>query len=131
MEVFEQDVAYREDDFLELHPTYEAIISSITSINLSKIVFALPHLTMRLGHPNWMDFDGWISALADKLRKLGNKQTLEVEFRFVPVVSDLKGFLPKFRERGRVRIVDLSNGQVLELELAVCFPFFPVLCCPL
>ena len=116
---------------------YEAAISSITSTNLSKILFSshsqATTLNAFLSLSHWTEFDDCISALADKLRKLGNQRTLEVEFRFVLVASDqskdLKGFLPKFRERGRVRIVDLSDGWVL--ELAVCFPFLPVLCCPL
>ena len=121
----------REVEFSALYPieTYQATISSIASINLSKIVFSSRSWTTTLdifqSLFHWVDFDNCISALADKLRKLGNKQTLEMEFRFelVPLDQprDLKGFLPKFREKGRVRIADLSHGQVL--ELAVCFPF--------
>jgi len=64
-----------------------------------------------------------MSALADKLRKLGNKQTLEVEFKFVCAIldppEDGEVFLPKFSEKGRARIVDPSSGWVL--KPAVCF----------
>lgn len=67
-----------------------------------------------------MDFDNCISVLVDKLRR---KQTLEVMFGFMLVPPDrprnFKGFLPKFREKSRVRIVDLFNEQ--DLELVVCF----------
>lgn len=57
--------------------------------------------------------------------------TLEVEFRFEPLPMeqmDCKKFLPKFREKGRVKVLDRSSGQVM--ELTVCFfSSFPVLCC--
>ena len=82
-----------------------------------------------MDQPCWKPFDECISALADKLRQLGNKQTLEVELRFdylptpAPLV-DLKGFLPNFRGNGRVRIVHPSSGWVL--VLAVRFPFLLV-----
>ena len=83
-----------------------------------------------LNHPCWTSFDDCVSALTDKLRKLGNKRTLEVEFRFESLASDTpvdyKKFLPKFREKGQVRVVDRSSGQVL--ELAVCSLFLLVSC---
>jgi len=83
--------------------------------------------------PCWEPFDKCVSALTDKLRKLGNKQTLEVEFRFDFLASDTlvdpKRFLSKFREKGRVRVVDHSGSRVL--VLSVCFPFLLVSCYPL
>ena len=76
-----------------------------------------------LNHSCWASFDDCMSALADKLRKLGNKQTLEVEFKFVRAIlyppPEGEVFLPKFSEKGRVRVVDYSSGQVL--QPAVCF----------
>jgi len=69
-----------------------------------------------------------MSALADKLRELGNEQTLELEFRFqclnlAPRVDHIV-FLPKFREKGRVIMVDSSTGRVL--EFTVRFLFLPM-----
>ena len=125
-----------ELEFSTLYPTqiHTATISSVASINIRKITFS-PYslgamLHTFLNRPYWTSFDDCISALADKLRNLGNEQTLEVEFRFEYLVSDplvdYKRFLPKFREKGRVRIVDCSGRQVL--ELAVCSLFLLVSC---
>ena len=59
-----------------------------------------------------------MSALADKLRKLGNKQTLKAEFKFVRATLDppvdCEAFLPKFSEKDRARVMDCPSGQVLK-----------------
>jgi hypothetical protein len=56
-----------------------------------------------------------ICGLADRLRVSGCKHTLEVEFRaqFADLDEevDYDGFLPKFKEKGRVRIVETSSGK--------------------
>ena len=117
-----------EVEFSALRPTqtHTTTISSIASINLSKITFSSQSqattLDAFLDYPHWTDFDNCISALADKLGELGSRRTLEVEFRFEPDPDSvdppwyLRGFLPKFGEKGRVRIVDLSNGRDLVTE---------------
>jgi len=67
--------------------------------------------------------------LADKLREARNKHTLEVGLRsdrrldFDQFVVPEK-FIAKSRGKGRVRTVDHSSGQVL--ELTVCSHFLPV-----
>jgi len=91
-----------------------ATISTITSINIWEITFSshFPPTALHtfLSHHCWTSFDDCISVLADKLRNLGSKQTLEVQFRAEYLVVDslpvdYKRFLPKFREKGRVTIV--------------------------
>jgi len=105
----------RELEFSALYPSqiHLATISTITSINIWKITFSsysLPTaLDTFLSH-SWTSFDDCISPLADKLRNLGSKQTLEVQFRSEYLVIDslpvdYKRFLPKFSEKGRVTIV--------------------------
>ena len=102
-------------------------ISSITSTNIRKIVlsshFLVPALHTFVDQHCWRRFDECVSALADKLCK---SETLEVELRLHHLLAldplvDPKGFLPRFREKGRVRIVYHSRGRVL--LLAVRFPF--------
>jgi len=106
----------RELEFSALYPNplHMATISTITSINIWKITFSScpPPMVLHifLSHRCWTSFDDCISALADNLRKLGSKQTLEVEFRsehlaIDPPSVDYKEFLPKFSEKGRVTIV--------------------------
>jgi hypothetical protein len=60
-------------------------------------------------NPCWATLDNFIRALADKLRGLGYKETLEVEFRIWSTLGvdpeAFRGFLLKFREKGPVKIV--------------------------
>ena len=114
-----------ELEFTELYTTqmHIATISSIASVNIWKITLSSyssdTTLHAFLNHHCWTSLDDCISALADKLRKLGNEQTLEVEFRIKYLIIDkpvdYKMFLPKFREKGRVRVVGRSDTRVLEL----------------
>lgn len=59
-----------------------------------------------------------ICGLVDRLRRSGYKNTMEVELRAETVTIDSKAyykeFLPKFQEKGRVRIVETSSGTVRE-----------------
>ena len=71
-----------------------------------------------MADPRWTQFDGTICQLVDKLRFLGSRNTLEVEFR---VQSDYlgekehhKGILPRFKEKGRIRVVSTTSGEVRE-----------------
>lgn len=129
----------RELEFSVLQPTtrHRTTVSSITSANIRKIIFSHPLIAVTLqaltNDTDWTSFDDCVSVLADKLRGSGNKQTLEVELRtgcmVLDPLVDYGGFLPKFREKGRVRVVDRSSGQVL--ELAVCPVFSFASCCRL
>lgn len=62
-----------------------------------------------------------ICGLVDRLKRSGYKHTLEVEFRanVVHMSNEArhKKFLPKFKEQGRVRIVEISSGKVREWPL--------------
>ena len=117
-----------ELEFSPLCPNqmHMATISSVTSKNLRKIKFSLrvfaATLNAFLGQPSWEQFDSCICSLADKLRKLGNKQTLEVEIlvhlNSCPSVG-YKEFLPKFREKGRVRVVEHLSRPVPEPVVCV------------
>ena len=61
--------------------------------------------------------------LVDKLYALGYKHTLELEFlfesaRFYPDLG-FGALLPKFREKGRVRALNISSGEVLDLPVSL------------
>jgi len=62
-------------------------------------------------------------GLANKLRTLGYKHTLELEFQFASMGFDPKlgfgGFLRKFRGMGRVKILNTSSGEILGLAVRV------------
>ena len=96
-------------------------ISSITSTNLRKLVLTLSSTTIRrevLYDSSWEPFDGMICGLVDRLQALGYKHTLEVEFRAncVELGGEMRqeNFLPKFREKGRVRVVEDLTGRFWE-----------------
>jgi hypothetical protein len=109
----------RELEFSGSDPTedHRATVTSITSLNFRKIKISRPSIaaTLRalINDTCWISFDDCISALADKLRGLGNIEPLELEFQIgrlvVDPLADYNGFLPKFREKGRVRIVECSG----------------------
>ena len=50
-------------------------------------------------------------GLVEKLRVLGYENTLGLEFHSDPG-ADREEFLPKFREKDRVKILDASGGEV-------------------
>ena len=66
----------------------------------------------------WEVFDGMICGVVDRLRMKGYKYTLEVEFRVhcmeLSGEVDREMFLPKFREKGRVMIAEVSSGRFRE-----------------
>lgn len=68
--------------------------------------------------PRWTLFDDVLCALADRLRALGCSNTLEVEIRVG--VLEIGGeeshaeVLPKFKEKGLVRVVSPLTGQARE-----------------
>ena len=111
----------------ELYPAlpHMTTISSVTSIHIRKITFSSSYTSPTQLHtfvnqPFWVPLDDYISALANKLCKLGSKQPLEVEFLIDLTTgppADCEGFLPKSREVCPVRIVERSSGVVMELSV--------------
>ena len=101
-----------------------SVISSITSINLRTIVLQLRDggfnsYTLADQQHYWDHLDDIMRRLVDKLYALGYKHTLELEFlfesaRFYPDLG-FGALLPKFREKGRVRALNISSGEVLDL----------------
>ena len=97
------------------------LISSITSLNFRKLVVVLmptfnwvpPQPT-----PHWTLFEEIVCGIADRLRVSGSRHTLEVEFhaRLREGIGEEhhKTFLPKFKEKGLVRIVSIISGAVRE-----------------
>ena len=99
----------------ELH-----LLESITSTNMRKITL-MPHVGEDGWHPShWSSLDMVLSNLVDRLRASGYKHTLELEFRLGPKsaglypIIGLNTTLPRFRERGRVTVLDstLSWGPL-------------------
>lgn len=100
------------------------VISSITSINLRTITFLLDtqafplHDLVDRSH-HWNTLDNILCALVDKLRTLGHKHTLELRIQLESAKLNagirFRGLLPKFKERGRVRILSTSSGDVVVL----------------
>ena len=59
--------------------------------------------------------DKQLCGLVDRLRAVGYRHTLEVELRLMAIVDDsgeceFANFLPNFREKGNVTIVDTVYG---------------------
>ena len=64
----------------------------------------------------WVEIDKELCGLVDRLRATGYRHTLEVELRHTEVGSDVgkhdfTKFLPKFRERGFVTVIDAVHGD--------------------
>ena len=97
-------------------PREVSLISTITSTNLRKIVFDL------LRNPKdqlWLSLDTKLSILVDRLRKSGYEHILELEFRvcleFAQEISNVgpDRFFRKFREKGRVNVLERASGRTL------------------
>ena len=56
----------------------------------------------------WKALDDEVCELVEKLRVLGYEHTLELEFHSDPG-ADRRGFLPKFREKGRVIVAPVRS----------------------
>jgi hypothetical protein len=118
----------RELEFSGLLPTekLQATVSSITSVNFRKITFSQPSVFdsfwALINHLGWRSFDDCVCALADKLRGLGNIQLLEIEFQINYLgLESLANytFLPKFREKGRLKVVECSSGWSWSLQFVL------------
>ena len=91
------------------------ILSSITSLELRKIIFTTDTTY------NWgiqPSIDRQLCELVDRLRVMGHRHTLEVEFRMMADGDghgdcEFSKLLSEFRERGVVTIIDEGNGDRL------------------
>ncbi|KAF9645200.1 hypothetical protein BDM02DRAFT_3271888 [Thelephora ganbajun] len=100
-----------------------AVISSITSTDIRTIVFTSHplHVTLciLLDDPCMPLLDDTMRGLVDKLCVLGYEHTLELEFRIHSVIFDYdldyRKYFPKFGEKGRVRVLNTSNGKTLKV----------------
>jgi len=113
-----------------LGETEHTVISSITSLNLHTIAF-LPDTHCYSSPHYWNPLDNIACGLVNKLRALGYKHTLELELQFESAKFDPKlgfrGFLTEFRERGRVRILNRSSGELFNLAVRFSFAAYIVL----
>jgi len=100
----------------------ESLITSVTSTNLRRIVFSGQGLAERLAGSDvarsYNVVDNCLCQLVDRLKELGYKRTLEVEFQaWRPAEweagSDLRKPLPKFEEKGRVRVVQTTAWRAI------------------
>ena len=99
-------------------PQQVSLIPTITSTDIQKIVFS--PFSVRDGEGQfWSSLDTGLSSLVDRLRASGHHHVLDVDFRrdvnFAKRVlgAGPDGFLPKFRERGRVTILETPSERVL------------------
>ena len=105
-----------------------AVISSITSRHIRKIVFTAPRSDevsrTTLDGSDMLSLEDTMCGLVEKLRKLGYEHTLELEFKLHPDWVPLpigKSFL-KFGEKGRVLFSD-TLGRTVKLTVRVSFSF--------
>lgn len=101
-------------------------ISSITSTNFRKLVFSAHDFRPQsLGSSCWVPFDDVVCKLVDKLRASGSANTFDIEFNFEIVFGIFEGeetFLPKFREKGRVKFTQAHrwveiDGRLVPVEV--------------
>lgn len=98
------------------------VFSSIASIELRKVIFPVRYIN------DWEIFaqqteagvlvDEQLCGLVDRLRAMGYRHTLEAELRLIeigddPEMYDFTIFLPGFREKGVVTIIDVAHGERL------------------
>lgn len=100
--------------------TYQALLSSITSAELRKIIIMVRYMDdwrmfLRRMEP-WASIDEWLCELVDRLRAAGHRHTLEVELCFTYAEGDLSEicftkFFSGFREKGAVAVIDATRGN--------------------
>ena len=104
----------------QLCPLHGALLPSITSVELRKITFRVGCVDdwARVARytEDWGLVDRQLCELVNRLRATGYGHTLEAELRLMAVEGDDESgkydftkFLPKFRERGDVAIVDHAD----------------------
>ena len=95
-----------------------SLISTITSKNSRKILFTVFD-PRNLRRQLWLPLDTTLSSLVDHLRVSGYQHVLDLELRsclyVAKTVSEAgpDGFLPRFREKGRVIISEIEMGKIL------------------
>jgi len=98
------------------------ILSSITSVELQKIIVLARYIRnsriFALRFEAWDFLDEQLCELVARLGWAGYRHILEVEVRFAEVGGDPRKyefaeFLPKFREKGIVTIIDTVRDLVL------------------
>ena len=106
---------------LRLPTSGSKILSSITSTELREVVILAGKIgdwwsspRMELGAPA----DDQLCELVDRLQRMGYRHTLEAKLRFKLAEDDVSGidptaFLPRFREKGVVTIVDDARDRIL------------------
>ena len=87
--------------------TYTALLSSITSIELRKIIIFTRSGDLSTEVGEWDPIDEQLCGVVDRLHSMGYNHTLEVELHPMVIGNDtgeysFAGFLPKFREKGVV-----------------------------
>ena len=101
---------------------YEGLISSIASTELRKIIFRVTYRVYLGGFESygkyWAPIDGQLCGLVGQLCVMGYRHTLEVELQLTkvedhPGYCDFTRFLPEFREKGVVTIIDAAHGDRL------------------
>jgi len=104
------------------------ILSSITSTELQKIILLAKRVHNSRSFAEriwaWTLIDKQLYDLVARLGRTGHRRTLEVEVRFTEIDGDpgkyeFTKFLPKFREKGVVTIVDAAHDRVLHSSIAV------------
>ena len=104
-------------------PVHDILLSSISSIELRKILFVAERMNDREpfapGMERWTLIDEQLCRLVDRLRVTGYRRTLEVELRLTdagefPITGGFTKLLPAFREKGVVTITDAAyEGRML------------------
>ena len=97
----------------------KSLLSSITSIELRKIIFLVDSMDLSRifaqGMEKWTSIDKDLCGIVDQLRTMGHCHILEVELRFARVSADDPGkysftdLLPEFGEKGIVTIIDTAQ----------------------
>lgn len=100
--------------------SHTTLFSSITSIELRKIVFRVERMFDWKVFPHglwwWTVVGGRLCALVDRLLAAGYRHSLEVELRLMKVVHypgeyDFRNLMSRFREKGVVTIIDTVHGD--------------------
>ena len=98
---------------------HKVLLSSVTSTELRKVIFQYGDDwgTMARHMGRWTSIiEKQLRELADRLRAIGYRHTLEVELRLMGVGGDqgeydFTEFLRGFREKGDVVITDATHGD--------------------
>ena len=114
----------RELEILVTRPNYyhKVTLSSLTSTKFRKVSFLVWYMhnsrVFAQKMEEWGLIDKQLCGLADRLRAMGCCRTLEAELRLTKVRDspgkyDFTQFLPEFREKGIVTIIDAAHGDRL------------------